>query len=68
MQMLNYRRYNDVLNASSGPKKRSDFPNVTADYRGLIAYAKNKGVAVTELTQEEKDRFVKPKNMDRRSN
>lgn len=31
---------------------------VQIDYHGLIAYAKQKGVAVPDLTDEEKDAFI----------
>ena len=58
-QTKNYKRYYEALKASSNPVKKSELPNVVADYRGLIAYAREKGVAVTELSQEEKNRYVK---------
>ena len=58
-RMMNFKHYNDVLSTSIGPVKKSELPNATADYRGLISYAKTKGVPVTELSQKEKDMFIK---------
>lgn len=37
---------------------------VQIDYHGLIAYAKQKGVAVPDLTDEEKDAFIVNSSMD----
>ena len=33
------------------------------DMRGVIKYAKDKGVSVADLTDEEKNRFVSPREM-----
>lgn len=40
------------------PIMPSEIPDVRIDYKGLLAYAKKKGVKVIELTDEEKNMFV----------
>ena len=42
------------------PIMPSELPNVRIDYKGLLEFAKQKGVRVIELTEEEKNRFVTP--------
>ena len=37
----------------------SELPDVIIDYNGLRQYAREKGVSVVELTEEEKKRFIK---------
>lgn len=56
-QMMNYKI---SLNASARPIMPSELPKVMIDYKGLLKYAKEKGVRVIELTDVEKNRFVKP--------
>ena len=41
-----------------GPFLLKDRPRVKFDARGLIAYAKEKGVPIENLTQEERNLFV----------
>ena len=38
----------------------SQIPKVKLDMSGLIIYAKERGVAPIDLTQEEKERFMMP--------
>lgn len=35
-----------------------NIPNVELDMRGAIAYAKSKGVKVSDLSKEEKSKFI----------
>ena len=56
--MMKYDKYLNSLNAMEEPP----FPNVIFDMRGLINYAKSKGVKIALLSDEEKRKFVHPKN------
>lgn len=40
------------------PIMPSELPDVRIDYKGLLDYTQKKGVSVSELTNEEKNRFV----------
>ena len=55
-QMMNYDRYLESL--KNTPIYTGNIPSVKIDYRGLIAYAREKGVSVHELSDEEKQPFV----------
>ena len=46
------------FNESSKPTMPSELPDVRIDYNGLVNYAKQKGVRVIELSDNEKNRFV----------
>lgn len=56
-QMMNYKI---SLNASTQPIMPSELPQVRIDYKGLLSFAKQKGVRVIDLTEAEKNRFVTP--------
>ena len=47
------KRYKDSLMATPGPVPTESIPKVRIDYKGLIAYARKKGVCPTELSFEE---------------
>ena len=49
--------YKASVNAPD-PIMPSEIPDVHIDYKGLIDYANEKGVAVSELSKEEKNQFV----------
>lgn len=36
----------------------ADYPKVSIDYNGMLSYAKQKGISVTELSEIEKDKFI----------
>ena len=55
-QRMNYK---NSLNTSVRPIMPSELPDVIIDYNGLRQYAREKGVSVVELTEEEKKRFIK---------
>ena len=52
------QRYNESLAQTPGPILPKDLPLVTVDYRGLLSYAKQKGIDPSELSDDEKKRFV----------
>ena len=56
-QTMNYKI---SLNTSVRPILPSELPKVRIDYKGLLNYAKKKGVRVIELTEAEKNAFVTP--------
>ena len=49
----------------AGPYFKEDIPNVRIDYRGLTALAREKGVHVCNLTDEEKNLFIIGADMDK---
>ena len=51
------RRYMESLRNMSAPVPFSQLPKVKMDLCGLSRYAREKGVTVRELTEEEKNRF-----------
>ncbi len=56
--MLNSnQKYQNSLKNMSSPVYFSQLPKVKMDLKGLSQYAKNKGVTVAELTEEEKNKF-----------
>ncbi len=52
-------KYQNYLN-SLATMKEPVIPNVRFDMRGLIQYAKQKGVAIAQLSESEKAKFVHP--------
>lgn len=46
------------MHKDSTPIMPSELPKVRINYKGLIAYAKEKGVQVIDLSDSEKNRFV----------
>ncbi len=55
-QMMNYKKYYDSLKNTPEPE---DAVNLMAiDYKGLVAYAKSKGVEPCDLSDDEKNRFI----------
>lgn len=53
------RRYEESLAKMPEPILLSQSPKIELDLRGLMQYAKKKGVKVIELTEREKVLFVK---------
>ena len=57
-QMLNSnKRYEESLNRMSTPIFASQLPKVKMNLAGLSRYAKDKGISVRDLTEEEKNQF-----------
>lgn len=57
-QMLNSKRYAESLARMSQPIMPSQLPKIKMDLAGLSRYAREKGVSLCELTEQEKSRFV----------
>ena len=53
------KRYKESLAKMPEPILLSQSPKIKLDLRGLMQYAKKKGVKVIELTEKEKAMFVK---------
>lgn len=54
-QMMNYKL---PLSASLKPILPSELPKIRIDYKGLLKYAKEKGVKVIDLSDKEKEQFI----------
>ncbi len=54
------KKYKESFSRTPGPIMPSQIPKVKLDMRGLVKYAKERGVAPVDLTQEEKERFMMP--------
>ena len=52
------QKYNESLKNTPGPVRLQDLPPMVIDYRGLLAYAKKKGVQPGMLSEEEKKTFI----------
>ena len=51
-------RYRASLAETAGPVSLRDCPQVKMDLRGLMAYARERGVQPVDLSHDEKVRFV----------
>lgn len=57
-QMLNSnKRYEESLRRTPAPIYASQLPKVKMNLAGLSRYARDKGVSVRDLTEEEKKQF-----------
>ena len=52
------QKYKESLKNTPGPVRLQDLPPMVIDYRGLLAYAKEKGVQPGFLSEKEKMAFV----------
>ncbi len=57
-QGIDFTAYYESLKAMHGPYSKKDIPRANIDYHGLIAYARESGRRVTELSDEETNRFI----------
>lgn len=57
-QMQNFRRYEISLKCMEQPILQNQLPKVKMVLAGLSRYAKEKGVTLYELSEEEKRRFI----------
>ena len=54
------KKYKESLSRTPGPIMPSQIPKVKLDMRGMVKYAKERGIAPIDLTQEDKERFILP--------
>lgn len=54
-QMMNFKRYKESLKNTPEPCVERVFP---IDYKGIILYAKKQGKYPSELTEQEKSKFI----------
>ncbi len=52
------KRYKDSLKAMQGPILLNQCPDIKLDLCGLMKYAKENGVKVIELSEDEKSHFI----------
>ncbi len=57
-QKINYDKYQKKLQQLPAPVLADQLPNVFIDYAALLEYAREKGVKVAALTEEEKNCFI----------
>ena len=57
-QVMDYKKYYEALGSMPGPVSLEEMPKVRFDFRGIIQYAKDKGVDPNDLTEEERERFI----------
>ena len=57
-QMMNFKKYNEYLKVMEAPVMPSQLPKGNFDFKGLVAYAREKGVEPAYLSEEEKERFI----------
>ena len=60
-QMMNYKRYLESLERT--PEHEAVVKPYAIDYKGLVEYARSKGVEPCDLSAEEKDRFILAKQV-----
>jgi len=58
-QTINYDKYMMILQNTPAPILADQLPDTSIDFAGLMAYARSKGVKAGDLTDEEKNRFIK---------
>lgn len=57
-QMKSYRNYIESVKATPGPWLYEERPQIKIDLRGLVKYTHSKSVSVSELSDDEKQKFV----------
>lgn len=55
---MNYKKYFDFVSTMEPPVMPSELPKIKIRLRDMAAYARQKGVKVSELSEEEKNNFV----------
>ena len=58
MRKFDYERYFEQLKTMPEPIMLGELPKVKLNLKGIREYAKNKGVAIASLTEEEKQLFI----------
>ena len=57
--VMDYSKYMSELINTPAPILADQLPDTSIDFAGLMAYAHSKGVKAGDLTDEEKNRFIK---------
>lgn len=57
-QRMNYNKYYDFIKTMDPPVMPSELPKVKIRLRDMAKYARDKGVKVSDLTEEEKNMFI----------
>ena len=57
-QRMNYNEYYDFIKTMAPPVMPSELPKVKIRLRDMAMYARDKGVKVSELTEEEENMFI----------
>lgn len=55
---IKLKKYNEYILTMEKPIMPSQLPDGNFDFRGLIAYAREKGVTVPKLTDWEREMFI----------
>ncbi len=55
---MNYKKYYDYVEKMDPPVMPSELPSVKIRLRDMAAYAREKGVKVSELSEEERNTFI----------
>lgn len=58
MRKFDYERYFEQIRTMPEPVMVSELPKVKLNLKGIREYAKSKGVAIANLTEEEKSLFI----------
>ena len=58
IRKFDYERYFEQIKTMPEPIMMSELPKVKLNLKGIKEYAKNKGVAIASLTEEEKQLFI----------
>ncbi|MBR3468214.1 MAG: hypothetical protein IKH28_00720 [Lachnospiraceae bacterium] len=57
-QKINYDKYRNSLMSMPAPILGNQLPDAHIDFAGMLRYAREKGVKVGDLSEEEKNRFI----------
>lgn len=58
MRKFNFEKYHEQLKTMPDPIMASELPKVKLNLRGIREYARQKGVSIASLTDEEKQLFI----------
>lgn len=57
--MINYEKYYEDIKNMPEPIQPSQLPQMKIDFKGMVAYAKEQGVTLGDLPEEERDSILK---------
>ena len=58
MRKFNFEKYYEQLKTMPDPIMASELPKVKLNLKGIRDYARNKGVSIASLSEEEKQLFI----------